>query len=211
VTVSVHTLLRIAGAGDLEAPGAPGWVAESLARAPWVVVRRERASLTRIPVGVRGATRDQRFAAWLATGAVREQVRPVELVVRRAWAHHARAHLPAVAVLDRVAALMERAGLSGEWGPCGSVGFELTSGCPTVRAESDLDVCVESGQVFPREVAGALSTALAQLRVRIDVLIETPAGALALSEYAHGRSPFLVRGVDGARRSVDPWARAAAA
>ena len=59
--------------------------------------------------------------------------------------------------------------------------------------------------------ATALLTALAQLPVRADVLLEMSHGAVALAEYARARAPFLLRTLDGPRLVEEPWASVAAA
>ena len=53
---------------------------------------------------------------------------------------------------------------------------------------------------------------MSKLPVRIDVLLETPAGAVALAEYARGKSVVMLRSPQGPRLVADPWlARAASA
>ena len=209
--LSAHALLRIAHPQALAGAGAlPAWAEAALARAPWVVVRRARDRDGLIPVGVRGQGRGERLAAWLHPDAVLECLTPPELAARGGWRSSARrTQLPALAALDRVAALMRRREL--RWGPCGSVGFELASGVATVTAHSDLDLMVAARVPLPRAAAAGLHTALAELPVRADVLLEGPRGAVALEEYAAGRAPVMLRTTDGPRSVDDPWAGAAAA
>lgn len=203
-----HALLRIApGAALVGAAALPSWVARSLERAPWVVVRRARGGRL-IPVGVRGATRAERLAAWLSPAAVLECVRPAQLAGLRPPAARC-ARLPSLGVLDAVAALMRARGL--DWGPCGSVGFELASGTETVTEASDLDLVVAAGEPLPAASAAALHAALAELPARLDVQLEGLQGAVALAEYAAGRKPVLLRTVDGPRLVQDPWVTAPAA
>jgi phosphoribosyl-dephospho-CoA transferase len=211
VTECVHTLLRIRQVHDLAGGALPDWAACALERAPWVVVRRERSGSARIPVGVRGSLRAQRWAAWLDPQAVCERVRPTELVRARAWVAHPRRFLPAFAVLDALTAILEQVAPGLPWGPSGSVGFELASGSPSAHAASDLDVILESDAALAPPTATRLAAALAELPVRVDVLLETPGGALALEEYVRGRAPYLLRTPDGARRVADPWTQPAAA
>ena len=65
-----HDMLRLTSGPELRHEGSvPAWVPESLARVPWVVVRRARPQAGLIPVGVRGRARGERFAAWLAPAA----------------------------------------------------------------------------------------------------------------------------------------------
>ena len=199
--MQTHTLLRISSAAAISADTPlPRWALEQLAHAPWVVVRRQGVRAGAIPVGVRGSTRGERCAAWIQPPSVLASVTPLELAARRGWrAHPRRAALPALDALDAVESIMAAHGLSGRWGPGGSVGFELASGHATVGPRSDLDVVVQLPVWPAHRTARALEMRLRQLAVRIDVLLETPEGGLALSEYARGRAPFLLRTAGGPR------------
>jgi phosphoribosyl-dephospho-CoA transferase len=202
--VTTHALLRVCGADSvLWTDPPPAWALAALARAPWVVVRRARGAGL-IPVGVRGALRAQRLAAWLHPGQVLESVTPTGLAERRGWlTSERRTRVPALAALDAVDALLRDRGIG--WGPCGSVGFELASGTPTASPASDLDVMIPAATPLPPADAVALLAALARLPVRIDVQLEVPHGAVALAEYAAARGPLVLRTVDGARLVRDPW------
>jgi phosphoribosyl-dephospho-CoA transferase len=202
-----HTLVRIASADILHslAPLEP-WVPEALRSAPWVVIRRAPASDGRIPVGVRGAHRAQRFAAWVEAGAVIETLTPRLLASRRPWARSARrGTIPALRALDTVESIASQAGFAAAWGPTGSVGFELASGQPTVRATSDLDLALWADRPLPVAAARALVDALESLPARADVLIETPHGAVALAEYARSAGMVALRTAHGPRLVSDCW------
>src|SRR6202042_3964842 len=103
---AVHSLLRL-GAEALEwESGAPPWAAESLRQAPWVVVRRPVPRNESLPVGVRGAQRSQRAAAWVSVNAVRECITPQMLAAQFAWRRQREfavtpAITPAVAALEQ--------------------------------------------------------------------------------------------------------------
>ena len=56
---------------------------------------------------------------------------------------------------------------------------------------------------LPRRAAAALLDRLADLPARVDVLLETPTGAVALAEYAAG--DCLLRTPTGPRLVRDPW------
>lgn len=196
-----HTLLRIAGPQALVVPAPPPpWVSASIQRAPWVVIRRAEARPGLIPVGVRGEQRAERLAAWLDADMIREAVTPRDLARRRTWSRSQRCSIiPALDALDAVDAVMIRHGLADNWGPTGSVGFELASGCATATATSDLDLAVWALRAPDIEVARSLLGALASLAVRSDTLLETPHGALALAEYARGGPQVLLRTAAGPR------------
>jgi len=211
--LETHALLRIADARSLEGAGElPSWVWAALRRAPWVVVRRAAAREGFIPVGVRGLRRSERLAAWLHPEAVRECLTPPELAARRAWRlAPRRGRLPALAALDRVEVIMRDRRLTGSWGPCGSVAFELASGVATVTADSDLDLMVRVDAVLPSAAAAELASALSRLTVRADVLLELPHGAVALAEYVAASVPLLLRTPDGPRLVQDLWPQPGAA
>jgi phosphoribosyl-dephospho-CoA transferase len=193
--MQTHTLLRLASSAAITADVAlPRWALEQLADLPWVVVRRGSLRDGAIPIGLRGRTRSERCAAWVEPASVRASATPPELAALRGWrAHPRRAALPAFAALNAVEAIMAAAGLGRQWGPGGSVGFELASGHATVSPESDLDIVVQLPEPLTRQAARSLDQQLRQLPVRIDVLLETPAGGFALSEYAGTGGQLLVR------------------
>jgi phosphoribosyl-dephospho-CoA transferase len=206
-----HTLVRICGPQALRTDSnLPTWARESISRAPWVVIRRAQIKGELVPVGVRGESRQQRFAALLSSGDALELVTPQALASRRSWAIAAAADparygaIPALAVLTRVERIMCEHGLEGLWGPGGSVGFELASARATVTSSSDLDLVVDVDR--PELIAKntrSLWAALAALPVRLDVLLETSQGALVLSEYVRARGSarqsFVLRTPTGPR------------
>ncbi|MDE1147506.1 MAG: malonate decarboxylase holo-ACP synthase [Azospirillaceae bacterium] len=202
-----HDLLKLETLNDLEGDTpAPDWVADSLATAPWVVVRRAMAPTGQVAVGVRGRERHQRWGARLPIKAVAECWRPEAVVERLAMLPPARAAVvPALAAIPDLMAALAARGLVG--GPTGSTGFELASGRPTATAASDLDAMVRAPKLLERALAVDLVQALAVLAVRCDVVLETPAGAIALAEYARAPGPVAARGPHGPRLVADPWAK----
>ena len=218
--LKTHTLLRIPGPQALRNEAGselPAWVDASLGDAPWVVVRRAPFSEGLIPVGIRGESRQQRFAAWVSPDAVLEFVTPQTLAAGRCWAttvEPARcAAVPALAALDAVERIMDEQGLRGMWGPAGSVGFELASGRMAATASSDLDLVIEVSEPGAEDrsasagerldsIAGALWARLSALPVRVDVLLEMTDGAVALGEYVRSRDEggtFVLRTTQGPR------------
>lgn len=204
---AVHALLRLT---DLDAlvweARRPDWAAAALQLAPWAVVRRPAPRLGLWPVGVRGGLRSQRAAAWLPRRAVQECITPQMLAAKLAWRQPPRtAATPAVAVLDDVAAILAAHGHAGRWGPGGSVGFELASGVPSTTSDSDLDLMLCADRPLARRDAARLHADLSKLPVRIDVLLETPHGAILLTEYATAEGVTLLRSAHGPRLVRDPW------
>jgi phosphoribosyl-dephospho-CoA transferase len=205
--VRPHDMLRLtSGAGLRHEESAPAWVPTSLARAPWVVVRRARGPAGLIPVGVRGSTRAERFAALLAPDAVAVRVTPEDLVAERVWHHMPRARrMGASRVLDTLDELFSSLGLV--WGPTGSVGFELATGVAAVGTASDLDVVVRAPEPWPSESTREIADHLSRLPTRVDAQLDTPVGAVMLAEYARG-GRVLLRTPDGPRLTWDPWREA---
>jgi len=120
--------------------------------------------------------------------------------------HHAAATCRAARqVLDEVATILAAHGHDGRWGPAGSVAFELASGLPCTTPGSDLDLVLQADQPIARASAATLHAQLSTLPVRIDLLVETPRGAVALSEYVSASGVTLLRGADGPRLVRDPW------
>ena len=113
--------------------------------------------------------------------------------------------IPALAALDRIAPLLVRRGY--HWGPGGSVGFEIASGIATATALSDLDLILRQDRRLEPNKAGELLAALAKAAApaRIDVMLETPGGGVALADFAAMPGQVLVRTPDGSRLSADPW------
>lgn len=200
-----HDLLGFDGAAEaLVAESIPGWAIDSLRQRPMVVVRRASAQGLLIPVGVRGGQRNERLAAFLSATHVARRVRPEELVSGRAWTSAARAALfPHFAALEAVAESLAPTGLC--WGPTGSLGFELASGCATITAGSDIDLVLRAPEPLLRVMAKELLADWSLLPVRVDAQIEVPAGAVSLSEYASGATQIVLRTEQGPRLIADPW------
>jgi phosphoribosyl-dephospho-CoA transferase len=202
-----HDLIRLRQPSALSADEPlPSWVGPLLSRIPWVVVRRGHIRDGMMPVGVRGQTRSQRFAAFVAVAEIADRLSPEDLTVSGYLLVQKRKDtVPALAALDRVAPLLMRRGYA--WGPGGSVGFEIATGLATATESSDLDLILrqerrlESNQAI--ELLAALANAAAP--ARIDVLLETPLGGVSLADVAALPGRVLVRTPGGPRLSVDPW------
>ena len=194
----VHDLLRLASPRLLQWEHGPEpWAQAALAACPWVVTRRAPMRAGRIAVGVRGAQRSQRLAAWVDADQVRELLRPGELRRRAAGLAPARTALGAFRALEQLEQAWREAG-PRDWGPAGSAAFELASGCPSTGPGSDLDIVVRCPRAPSRARARAWLEALPALtQARIDVLLEWPAGGAALAEFAAG-SAYLLRRPQGA-------------
>jgi phosphoribosyl-dephospho-CoA transferase len=202
--VRPHDLLRLAdGTGLSHEESVPAWMPTSLARAACVVVRRAHAPAGLIPVGVRGRTRAERFAALLPLDAVAARVTPEDLVCARGWRNMVRARwIRSLQVLDAIDELFAAFGLV--WGPTGSVGFELATGVGAASTDSDLDVVVRAPEPLPLGNAREIADYLNRLPVRVDAQLDAPAGAVTLADYVRG-GRILLRTPDGPILIRDPW------
>jgi phosphoribosyl-dephospho-CoA transferase len=191
--LGAHDLVRIDPSIALRWPDAASWVAQSLRRAPWVVVRRERADGV-VPIGVRGTRRSGRFAATIAFGDVRESISPYDL----GGDTDANGRLSEVFNDLRKFAL----GLGLRVGPIGSFGFEIASGVHVTHETSDLDVLVEAAGIA-RSALGAFSRHVAALStrsgIRIDAELAYDDGGAALAEIIGGNRLVLFKTSSGPR------------
>lgn len=201
-----HDLLRLRRLQQFD--GEPAWVREAFARAPYAVVRRALAAEGVIAIGVRGVGRSQRYGTWASADDIEHVISP-EALAHRSPAGE-RATLPAFAAL---AALQSEADgpLRGfVWGPTGSAGFELAAQVPTVSESSDLDLLIRTPSKLAHEDAvrllGHLQALAQRAGIRVDAQLETPAGGVALAEWAAGKAQVMARDARGPQLVADPWA-----
>jgi phosphoribosyl-dephospho-CoA transferase len=194
-----HDLLWGLAVADVPAD-APAWVTKVVGAGQPVVVRRAKVAEGWVAVGVRGHSRDQRYATAMRLTDITRRVRPEELV--EAVDSHA-ADWPALRALRHIRPVMDAVGLP--WGVAGSVGFELASGAAVLHQDSDLDLVLRTSTFFSREQAVALVDALGGAVCRIDLQLQTPAGAVALREWAGSARQVLLKANDAARLVTDPW------
>jgi phosphoribosyl-dephospho-CoA transferase len=202
-----HDLLRLNDPGDLVCHiPMPAWSHQALRQAPWVVVRRAQFENELIPVGVRGKNRNERLAAFLCPPSVVQWVRPEDLVSCRAWKDAAgRKDFPPMRALPQMCVALEKLGLS--WGPVGSVGFELATGFSALSFSSDLDLIIRRNDVPDPRLVEKLVAVVEGAEGRVDVLIETAAGAIALAELARNGPSVLLRTLNGPRLIQHPLLR----
>ena len=184
----------------------PPWVRESLREAPVAVVRRAPQDGRQIPIGIRGVSRDQRFAAAIPASSVVRRIPPERLLCERCVPRRSRyAEIPALRAFQIV---LERWGrMEHVWGPTGSVGFELGTGCEVVTPESDLDLIIRVPNKLSRDDAKLMLAELSEIGVSVDVQLETPDGVIAMKEYCsteQGRE-ILLRTINGPILVLDPW------
>ncbi|WP_181351231.1 malonate decarboxylase holo-ACP synthase [Thalassobacillus sp. CUG 92003] len=180
----------------------PDWVNNSLNRTPFVVVRRAPLVNGCVPIGVRGAERNQRFAAFVAIDAIVNHILPEQLVEKKVWKKNKRAtNFKAFHALELTADVLR----DFRWGPVGSVGFELASGQPTIHEESDLDIVIRGNENLTVTRAQEIITELEKAPVRIDSQFETGKGGFSLIEYSRGTSSLMLRTIEGPKLVKSPF------
>jgi phosphoribosyl-dephospho-CoA transferase len=199
----VHDLLLLRS-GSVSSAGAvpPDWVSSSTAPDLWVVVRREIAPAGLVAVGLRGSNRQQRWGAFAEISDVSERIRPSQLSSQRARRTSA---VPALAALVWLEEQLDKSEL--DWGPVGSVGFELATGQQVTTATSDLDLALFAPARFTRDTARDLWSLMSTAPAKVDVRVETPQCGFSLAEYGRpGTEQVLVRLPAGRILAEDPWA-----
>jgi phosphoribosyl-dephospho-CoA transferase len=169
---------------------------------PWVVVRRGRTSDGLIPVGVRGTQRHERCAGFTRLSEVVETQRPDQLRLR--LAENSRRGLQAFRTLSYLESHL--AGPDMSWGPGGSVGYELASEIPAVRADSDLDFVLFAPRQFDIAEAQDLWRMISSGPGKVDALVETPCCGFSLEEFATNlHRKVLLRTSEVRVLGSDPW------
>ncbi|TWI69375.1 phosphoribosyl-dephospho-CoA transferase [Pseudoduganella lurida] len=201
-----HDLLFLRLPDRFDAGGAwPDWLDIAwLLRAP-LVVRRDVASGSRVPVGARGITRSQRCKGHVQRAAVTRCVTPEML-----------AHvpvppdctLPPLLALAALAPQLDALGVA--WGPAGGAGFQLASGLTALRQDSDLDLLVRAPSPLSGQVIDRLLALQQGASCRIDLQVDTGWGGFALAELARG-GRVLLKTAHGPLLVADPWRHAEAA
>lgn len=180
------------------AADAPAWARQVLIAGQPVVVRRAMVASGQIAVGLRGASRDQRFAAVVSASTVVRCMRPEQLVESVPLGGQ-----PALCALALLKPALDGLGL--RWGVTGSVGYQLATGLTVVHSQSDLDLLLRTPTELSRPAARELLGLLESSPCRVDLQLETPSGAIALREWAGNSTRVLLKCPTGARLIENPW------
>jgi phosphoribosyl-dephospho-CoA transferase len=202
-TLHVHDLILLRGeSAVISSEGDPACPYLNPNQRPWVVVRRGRISDGLIPVGVRGSQRHERCAGFTRFSEVMEIRRPDQL--RMLLAEESRGTVQAFRTLSYLESHL--VGFDMSWGPGGSAGYELASGIPTVRAESDLDLILFAPRKLEITDAQDLWRMISSAPGKVDALVETPFCGFSLEEFVT-TSPhkILLRTSDGRVLGSNPW------
>jgi phosphoribosyl-dephospho-CoA transferase len=202
-TLHVHDLILLrTESAVISTQGDPACPYLNPNRRPRVVVRRGRISDGLIPVGVRGAQRHERCAGFTRSSEVFEVRRPDQL--RLILAEDSRQALQAFRTLSYLESHL--VGLDMSWGPGGSMGYELASGIPAVRSDSDLDFILFAPKKLDLTKAQDLWRMISSAPGKVDALVETPYCGFSLEEFVTA-SPrkILLRTSDGRILGSNPW------
>lgn len=198
-----HDLVRFSSTA-FKGQDMPDWCMRALEAVPFAVIRRAQKEEGRLPVGIRGPERHQRWGGFIAPQWIEECLAPEILINRIGNVPPERLKtIPALAALTKLFKRFE--GRDWVWGPTGSVGFELASGNATATASSDLDLIFRCDMPITQNKAALLLLKIQDLGVRCDALIETPVGAVALSELANADGRFVIRMTTGPILTDNPW------
>jgi len=156
-----------------------------------------------LPVGIRGAERAQRWAAFCSLAGITAIHRTDDLLHRRAPDVRL-SEAPAFHALTLLRERWERHSL--KWGPTGSVGFELATGCLTVTRSSDLDLVLRADEPLTISCAAALLSEANGLAAAVDIRVETPFCGFSLYEFVReGSRSILLRYPSTVIIGDDPW------
>lgn len=193
--MNVHDLLKINSKNDLISYELeiPDWVQVSIKRAPYVVLRRALTEGNYIPVGVRGTKRRERYAAFVNKKNIIDVYTPEQITRERSWLRYDQ---NIFTYLEDIKQLMYDKDI--QWGPTGSVGFELVSNVPAVNKESDIDIIIRYTPRLTCSLSREILDYLNKLPVPIDVQVEMEEGAFSLQEYAYSEGkPILFKTKNG--------------
>lgn len=203
VKVEPHDLLKISSINDLITDGLPQWAEDIFPDSLTVVVRRSEIINSKIPVGIRGIKREQRFAAFVLDSDVKEIITPYQLVSEKSWQNVSdeRKKLPAIKALPAVAKILQEY----KWGISGSVGFELATGTNSAKMTSDLDLVWKPDTSISREGAKNLLAKLNQFGVHADLQVIQGSNGFSLEEYSQSKSTIMMKTLSDPILVKDPW------
>ncbi|MCH4246587.1 MAG: malonate decarboxylase holo-ACP synthase [Acinetobacter populi] len=175
----------------------PVWVSQVIERGDPVVMRRAITGSEKIPIGIRGAQRHQRYALEMSIYQIKKCIKPEQLC------HVEYEQFPHLA--ERMQCLQQRMQVfPWKWGYTGSMGFELATGYKTVTAQSDIDVLIRVPQYLSKIQALEIWYQLEQTALPLDVQLQTPYGGVALKEWIRA-GKVLLKCNEGAVLVDNPW------
>lgn len=205
IELSPHNLVKIDSEEFFSDEKKPEWVVDSLTKVPLVIIRRGNIIDGKVPVGVRGVKREQRFAGYIPIKVVvSENIITPDSLIHDTWdiLSKSRRELPAINTLPKIVPIMKEY----KWGIGGSVGFELASRQATAKNSSDLDLILYEKNHLSREEASVLLKRLNQFGVHADLQVVHGQKGFSLEEFVTNTSKtVLVKTANGPKLSRDPW------
>ena len=180
----------------------PDWVRDVLSAKHPVVVRRGMRSEVSIPVGLRGATRGQRFAAQVDAACVLQAIKPESLTRAVLSLPEARREMPALAMLRQ---LQQELCLEQVWVLRAVWVLNLPAVCPS---SSRAVIWISSCALMPRSVEAKRKPCSHCLPIACVALMSAsirPYGGVSLLEWARGDCKVLLKTDTGPRLVGDPW------
>ena len=205
VTFEAHDLVWLKN-GTLERQRAwardlPDWALSELKLNNPLIVRRAPTTPDKIPVGIRGRQRSQRYATFIPYAEVARKVRPTAL--RTCSVHPDRIFLPSLTAWGKLRS--QASDVPYPWGPAGSCAYELATQSDWVTQTSDLDIVVYIDRPISRSEAKGLLKVFGSDACRTDVQVVTPKGGMALIEWARESEYILLKTNHGPILTNKPW------
>lgn len=163
------------------------------------VVRRDFSSEGKVPVGLRGSSRGERFGLFIDPEYILERTRPEDLPERL------RAFPIRDCRIDFLSRLLEES-FPFQWGITGSIAYSLLTGEKHWKETSDIDLRINLPKKVSRDFFGDWLQALSQSPVRIDTQIESPLGGFALKEWLKADN-VLLKTDRGPFITNNPWSQ----
>lgn len=187
--IMVHDIVKFSNIECLEKIiPFPDWVHSTASSLQYGVVRRMPITNQKVPIGLRGVTRDQRFGTFIHENNIIEVIKPTSLVSRIDQFQGQNYYYS----LERIREEFNK--LKVSWGPTGSVGFELATSIMVTSPNSDIDLSIYLDKI-ENDILKEVGDFIVTLNQRIDVQIEVPMlGAVLLQDYLNNKETgFIVR------------------
>ena len=180
----------------------PEWVSSEWSCSLPLVIRRDIAPKEGlIPVGIRGVARHKRAAAWIELNQIVKIVSP-EMLVQQIMQQTISLDMSSPA-LSALACLLQ---FQWPWdfGITGSCGYSFATQKSYMTDQSDLDLIIRYLEKPTKTQFDDLLILLPQLPCRVDIQLESPNGACALTEWCT-KSNVLLKTNSGPLLVADPW------
>lgn len=203
MSYNVHDILKIRIKTANNKSELPIWAVRSLTETPYVVVRRGKIT-SHIPVGIRGETKQQRFAWGVSPEEVLDIIKPQDLltslldekIINSYW-YHILMPLKRQLNLWKQAPCLKRELQS--IGISGSVGFELATGKKVTNSHSDVDLLFFVNRTISQNSCLQILDFLNTLEIKVDPVLVVDEEWISLEEYALSSGSYLIKTMDGCR------------